>query len=92
MNFGALRVGQSVERVVKVRNSSAAPITFLLVITPSSLQLQQTLKVTPSSEITLQPNGGSCNVHVAFSPNTRIPQFTEEVCYYLLLFMLYLFM
>lgn len=84
MNFGALRVGESVERVVKVRNSSAAPITFLLVITPS-LQLQQTLRVTPSSEITLQPNGGCCDVHVTFSPNTRIPQFIEEVCYYLLL-------
>lgn len=81
INFGALRVGQSAERVVKLRNSSAAAITFSLVITPSLPLLQQTnvLTVKPATEITLQPNGGSCNVHIAFAPVTRIPQFTEEV-------------
>lgn len=81
VNFGALRIGQSAERIVKLRNSSAAAITFSLVITPSLTILQQSsvLTVSPSSEITLEPNGGSCNVRVMFTPTTRIPQFTEEV-------------
>ncbi|CAB3998552.1 Hypothetical predicted protein [Paramuricea clavata] len=81
VNFGALRIGQSAERIVKLRNNSPAAITFSLVITPSLPILQQSsvLTVSPSSEITLEPNGGSCNVHVMFTPTTRIPQFTEEV-------------
>ncbi len=83
VNFGALRIDQSAERIVKLRNSSAAAITFSLVITPSLMVLQQTsvLTVSPSSEITLEPNGGSCNVRVMFTPTSRIPQFTEEVFY-----------
>ena len=88
VNFGALRVGQSAERIVKLRNNSAAAITFSLVITPSLMVLQQSsaLTVSPSSELTLEPNGGSCNVHVMFTPTTRIPQFTEEVFRTYLLF------
>ena len=66
---------------MKLRNNSAAAITFSLVITPSLITLQQSsvLTVSPSSEITLEPNGGSCNVHVMFTPTSRIAQFTEEV-------------
>ena len=86
VKFGALRVGQSAERVVKLQNNSAAAITFSLVITPSLPVLQQSsiLSVSPSSEITLEPNGASCKVRVMFAPTTRIPQFTEEVHLFLL--------
>lgn len=79
--FGALRVGQTSQRNLKLVNRSPAPITFTLAITPSVVALQQAniLTINPSTEITLRANGGSCGVELTFKPKTRIPHFTEEV-------------
>ncbi|XP_068693384.1 hydrocephalus-inducing protein homolog [Montipora foliosa] len=81
VNFGALRVGQTSQRSLKLVNRSPAPITFTLAITPSVVALQQAniLTINPSTEITLRANGGSCGVELTFKPKTRIPHFTEEV-------------
>ena len=79
--FGALRVGQTSQRNLKLVNRSPAPITFTLAITPSVVALQQAniLTINPSTEITLRANGGSYGVELTFKPKTRIPHFTEEV-------------
>ena len=81
VNFGALRVGQTNQRNLKLVNRSPAPITFTLAITPAVVALQQAniLTINPSTEITLRANGGSCGVELTFKPKTRIPHFTEEV-------------
>ena len=85
VNFGALRVGQTNQRNLKLVNRSPAPITFTLAITPAVVALQQAniLTINPSTEITLRANGGSCGVELTFKPKTRIPHFTEEVSAFL---------
>ena len=85
VNFGALRVGQTNQRNLKLVNRSPAPITFTLAITPAVVALQQAniLTINPSTEITLRANGGSCGVELTFKPKTRIPHFTEEVSTFL---------
>ena len=84
VRFGALRVGQTVKRVIPIVNNSPAPITFNLAITPSQTILQDPsiLKLEQKDGIVLEPKGGSTKVCVTFAPNTRIPQFTEEVSEY----------
>ena len=81
VTFGALRVGQTSQRVVKLVNRSPAPITFTVAITPAVMALQQAnvLTVAPTTELSLRPHGGTCSVEFTFRPKTRIPQFTEEV-------------
>jgi hydrocephalus-inducing protein len=80
-NFGALRIDQTVKKVVPIVNNSPAPISFYLAVTPSQQLLQQpgVLTMSPTSEITLEPRGGMRKVEVVFSPKSRVPQFTEEV-------------
>lgn len=39
----------------------------------------QVLTMSPSGEITLKPQGGTCHVEVMFSPKSRILPFSEEV-------------
>lgn len=81
VNFGALRVGETVKKVIPIINNSPASISFNLTITPSNLALQDlsVLSWSPSNNILLAPKGGTANVEVVFSPKCRIPQFTEEV-------------
>ncbi|XP_077982980.1 hydrocephalus-inducing protein homolog isoform X2 [Glandiceps talaboti] len=82
VNFGALRVGQTVRRVIPLVNNSPCPITFNIVITPTSQELQQlpsVLMLSNTNHITLKPRGGTHNLEVIFSPKCRIPKFTEEV-------------
>ena len=81
VNLGALRVGQTSHKTVKLVNRSPAPITFTVAITPGEVALQQAniLNITPTADIFLRPNGGTSNVEVIFAPKRRIPQFAEEV-------------
>ena len=82
VKLGALRVGNTVKKIVPIVNNSPAPITFNLALTPSSSSLLDgsgVLKISPTSEITLGPKGGAAKVEVVFSPKSRVPQFTEEV-------------
>ncbi|XP_064641495.1 hydrocephalus-inducing protein-like isoform X2 [Lineus longissimus] len=80
-NFGALRIDHVVKKIVPIVNNSPAPISFHLAVTPSDPLLQQpgVLILSPTSEITLAPRGGTRKVEVAFAPKSRVPQFTEEV-------------
>ncbi|XP_067853715.1 hydrocephalus-inducing protein homolog [Heptranchias perlo] len=79
--FQALRVGQTVMKVVPIVNRSSAPLTFILAATPNQQLLQnlEVLSLSPNGKITLKARGGTCDVVVTFSPNCRIPQFAEEV-------------
>jgi hypothetical protein len=81
VNVGALRIGQTSQKTVKLINRSPAPITFTVAVTPSTVQLQQAnvISVLPTNEITLRANGGTGNAGISFSPKVLIPQFTEEV-------------
>lgn len=83
VNFGALRIGDTVTRSVKLVNRSPISLTFMLSILPSSsipaLQEEGVLAVNPSGEITLKANNGSCNISTIFSPKSRVPHFSEEV-------------
>ena len=80
VNLGALRIGQTFNRAVKVINNSLASIEFTVAITPSSPLLQQgnILAISPLSNISLKPKEVT-DLSVNFSPKGRIPQFTEEV-------------
>lgn len=50
------------------------------VFQPRVLQEQsQALRVSPTSDVTLEPRGGTAKVDVFFSPKSRIPPFNEEV-------------
>ena len=83
INFGALRINDTVTKTVKLVNYSPTPLTFMLSLLPSSstpaLQEEGVLSVTPSGEITLKTNKGSCNINAIFSPKSRVPHFSEEV-------------
>ena len=81
LKLGALRLGQSIKKIVPVVNKSPAAIEFQLAITPSSHALQEhnVLRLSPTGKIQLEPKGGQTKVEIIFSPKTRIPQFTEEV-------------
>lgn len=81
VSVGALRIGQTSHKIVKLINRSPAPISFTVAVTPSTVQLQQAnvISIQPTNEITLRANGGTGNVEISFSPKVRIPQFTEEV-------------
>ena len=83
VNFGALRINDVVTKTVKLVNHSPTPLTFMLSLLPSSsipaLQEEDVLAVTPSGEVTLKANNGSCSVNAVFSPKSRVPHFSEEV-------------
>ncbi|CAH1779299.1 unnamed protein product [Owenia fusiformis] len=81
VNFGALRVGQTVKKAVPIVNNSPAPISFHLAITPTNTVLQEkgVMTLTPTTEMTLEPRGGMAKVEMIFSPKTRVPKFTEEI-------------
>ncbi|XP_051884712.1 hydrocephalus-inducing protein homolog [Pristis pectinata] len=79
--FRALRVGQTVRKVIPIINRSLAPVNFILAMTPNQQLLQnaEVLSLSPNNKITLKAQGGTCNVAVTFSPVCRIPEFAEEV-------------
>jgi hydrocephalus-inducing protein len=81
VKFGALRVGQTLKKLIPVVNNSAAPLTFCVTLNPATLALQEPgiILLSPTDAITLQPKGGMAKVEVTFSPNTRVTQFCEEV-------------
>ena len=81
IKFGTLQVGQTVRRSVPIINRSPAQITFHVAIMPTNPRIykQNAIKVAPSQEVTLAPNGGTMTVDVTFSPKSRISHFTEEV-------------
>ncbi|XP_075796761.1 hydrocephalus-inducing protein homolog isoform X3 [Pelodiscus sinensis] len=81
LKLGALSVGQTMKKTVRIVNHSAALLTFSLtfMFTVPELLESKVLSLSPSSDITLKPKGGTCSVEVTFSPQCRIPQFAEEV-------------
>ncbi|CAM5150043.1 unnamed protein product [Eretmochelys imbricata] len=81
VKLGALSAGQTMKKTVTIVNNSVALLTFNLtfVFTVPELLESKVLSLSPSSDITLKPKGGTCSVEVTFSPKCRIPQFAEEV-------------
>jgi len=83
VKFGALRIGQTVKKIIPIVNNSAAPLTLNVTLNPvaSALQEPGVVRLLPSEQpITLQAKGGMAKVEVMLSPKTRIAQFSEEVC------------
>ena len=83
VNLGALRAGDKVTKPVKLINQSPVEVNFSVNILPSLSDLvfqENVLRVSPSTVITLPPNGGTCTVQVTFAPTARVQQFSEEVC------------
>ncbi|RXM33054.1 Hydrocephalus-inducing protein [Acipenser ruthenus] len=80
VNLGALRVGQTVKRLIPLVNNSHVPLTFNLVVNPNQQALMdpKVFSVSPQGEVTLKASGGRCLVEVVFSPKRRVPPFTEE--------------
>lgn len=81
VKFGALRIGQTVKKIVPIVNNSAAPLTFRVTMTPVTPALQDAgvVRYLPTDSITLQQKGGMAKVEVILSPKSRIAQFSEEV-------------
>uniref|UniRef100_A0A8C3T1C3 HYDIN axonemal central pair apparatus protein n=1 Tax=Chelydra serpentina TaxID=8475 RepID=A0A8C3T1C3_CHESE len=81
MKLGVLSVGQTMKKTVTIVNNSVALLTFNLtfMFTVPELLESKVLSLSPSSDITLKPKGGTCSIEVTFSPKCRVPQFTEEV-------------
>ncbi|XP_033896012.3 hydrocephalus-inducing protein-like [Acipenser ruthenus] len=80
VNLGALRVGQTVKRLIPLVNNSHVPLTFNLVVNPNQQALMdpKVFRVSPQGEVTLKASGGRCLVEVVFSPKRRVSPFTEE--------------
>jgi len=82
VKFGALRIGQTMKKIVPIVNNSAAPLTFNVTLNPvtSALQEPGVVRLLPSEQpITLQAKGGMAKVEIMLSPKSRISQFLEEV-------------
>lgn len=82
VKFGALRIGQTLKKIIPVVNNSAAPLTFNMTLNPLTPALQEpgVIRLLPSEQpITLQAKGGMAKVEVMLSPKTRVAQFSEEV-------------
>jgi hypothetical protein len=81
VKFGALRIGQTVKKIIPIVNNSGAPMTFRVTMQPTSSALQESgvVRLLPTEPITLQQKGGMAKVEVILSPKSRIPQFSEEV-------------
>ena len=79
--MGALRIGQTLKKIVPIVNNSPAPITFNVTLNPTTpaLQAPGVISLTPTEPITLQPKGGMAKLEVVLTPKTRISQFSEEV-------------
>ena len=84
VNFGALRIGDKINKNMKLINYSPIPLSFTLSLVPSSsvpeLQEEGVLAVKPTDEVIIKGNGGSYNISALFKPKSRVPQFSEEVC------------
>ncbi|XP_054856814.1 hydrocephalus-inducing protein homolog [Eublepharis macularius] len=81
LKFGAVPPGHTVKKTVILANNSICVVSFNLSFMSSVPELQEAkvLTMSPSTEISLKPKGGTCRVEVTFNPKSRIRQFTEEV-------------
>lgn len=79
---GALRIGQTLKKIVPIVNNSGAPLTFNVTLNPVTPALQEpgVVRLLPSEQpITLPAKGGTARVEVMLCPKTRVAQFSEEV-------------
>nr|XP_056718300.1 hydrocephalus-inducing protein homolog [Euleptes europaea] len=81
LKFGAVPPGHTVKKTAILVNNSVCFVSFNLSFMSSMPELQEAkvLTMSPSTDISLKPKGGTCRVEVTFSPKSRILPFTEEV-------------
>lgn len=81
LKLGNLRVGEAVNHTVPIVNRSPIPVTVNVSVTPviAPLHDPNVMNVKPSESIYLPGRGGTKNLSVYFAPQSRIPQFTEEI-------------
>ncbi|KAI9343132.1 hypothetical protein BDR26DRAFT_917651 [Obelidium mucronatum] len=79
INFGAIRVGHNVVKTVKLVNKSVIPVSFNL--GPASILetlSNHSVMISQVEEIKLRPKGVA-TIEFKFSPQNRIPPFSEEI-------------
>ncbi|XP_056622256.1 hydrocephalus-inducing protein homolog isoform X2 [Triplophysa dalaica] len=81
VNFGALQTWQRSRKLVPLVNNSHCSLTFTLVRTHCDdvLRDSKVLSVRPEGQVTLKAGGGRCVAELLFSPERRMPHFTEEL-------------
>lgn len=79
INFGAVRVGHTVSRQIKMINKSEIPATFSLG-PPAAIEslLSHSISMSAYADITLRPKG-VYTLDLKFQPSIRIPPFSEEL-------------
>ncbi|KAJ3047832.1 hypothetical protein HK097_011139 [Rhizophlyctis rosea] len=78
-NFGAVRVGHTITRQLKIINRSAVPATFQLGTASTMENLaHHAVTLSHQGDCTLRPRG-VLNLELKFQPTHRIPSFVEEV-------------
>lgn len=79
INFGAVRVGASVIKQLKIVNRSSIPVRFSLGPASNLERLSEnSVTINPSGEQNLRPKG-VLNLDVRFQPFQRLSQFSEEI-------------
>ena len=87
VNFGVLQLSDTSEacsrKKIKIVNRSPANLSPIFVFSPSScvpaLEEKGVITIEPTGEVALRANGGSCTLTITFSPQSRIPCFSEPV-------------
>ncbi|XP_075998117.1 hydrocephalus-inducing protein homolog [Genypterus blacodes] len=74
VKLGSLLVGQKVKKVVTLVNHSLSDLCLSLLLNANP----QDLSFSPG-ELNLKARGGSCNVHIQFSPQQPVANFTTEL-------------
>ncbi|XP_075998116.1 hydrocephalus-inducing protein homolog [Genypterus blacodes] len=75
VKMGSLLVGQRVKKVVTLVNHSLSDLCLSLLLNANT----QDLSFSPAGELNLKARGGSCNVHIQFSPQQPVANFTTEL-------------
>ncbi|KAI9095517.1 hypothetical protein DFS34DRAFT_651319 [Phlyctochytrium arcticum] len=79
VQFGAIRIGHSAQKVLKLINRGLIPLTFQ--IGPSGTLdtlIARGISLQPRGPITLRPRA-VCSLDIRFSPISRIPAFSEDL-------------
>jgi hypothetical protein len=77
VNFGALRIGQTAHRTIKLVNHSKCDATISLQKSVWKLK-NYSLSFTPTGDQALKPKQ-VLPLSITFQPNQRIPSFTETL-------------
>ncbi|XP_047451812.1 hydrocephalus-inducing protein homolog [Mugil cephalus] len=79
VKLGCLTMGQKVKKQVVLVNRSSLELSFTLMVNTNTPLDPKDLSFSPTGELKLKSNGGTCNVEIQFSPRQLIAPFTVEL-------------